>query len=130
MSPPTCSRTSDGQFISNANWKAPALNNVLLRYSEDEVRYVLNFGRPGSPMAAWGTVGGGPLTTQQVNNIIIYLRTLQQQSLDVTDIALAGSPDPQDDESLAAQAAADDIDGRHPGRGRALGRRRRVRLDR
>ncbi len=101
---------ADGQFIANANWSAPALNNVLLRYSEDEVRYVLNFGRPGSPMAAWGTVGGGPLTTQQVNNIIIYLRTLQQQSLDDLDIALAGDIDPQDDESVAAQEAADDIE--------------------
>jgi len=101
---------ADGQFISNANWKAPALNNVLLRYSEDEVRYVLNFGRPGSPMAAWGTVGGGPLTTQQVNNIIIYLRTLQQQSLDTLDIALAGDVDAQDEESLVAQDAADEIE--------------------
>ena len=54
---------ADGQFLANASWGAPALNNVLLRYSEEEVRYVLNFGRPGSPMAAWGTVGGGPLTT-------------------------------------------------------------------
>ncbi|MEL7159024.1 MAG: hypothetical protein AAFN30_20860, partial [Actinomycetota bacterium] len=42
----------DGQFVQNANWKAPALNDVLLRYSEEEVRYILNFGRPGSPMAA------------------------------------------------------------------------------
>lgn len=101
---------ADGQFISNASWKSPALNNVLLRYSEDEVRYVLNFGRPGSPMAAWGTVGGGPLTTQQVDNIIIYLRTLQQQSLDTLDIALAGDIDAQDDESIEAQAAADEIE--------------------
>ncbi len=101
---------ADGQFISNANWKAPALNNVLLRYSEEEVRYILNFGRPGSPMAAWGTVGGGPLTTQQVDNIIIYLRTLQVQSLDPLDIAAAGDPnDPVDEESLAAQAEADEL---------------------
>jgi mono/diheme cytochrome c family protein len=100
---------ADGQFVANASWMAPALDNVLLRYSEDEVRYVLNFGRPGSPMAAWGTVGGGPLTTQQVDNIIVYLRTLQQQSLDVTDIALAGTPDAQDEESLAAQEAAEAV---------------------
>ncbi len=96
----------DGQFIANATWQAPALNNVLLRYSEDEVRYILNFGRPGSPMAAWGTVGGGPLTTQQVNNIIVYLRTLQVQSIDPIDIAAAGSENAQDIESLAAQEAS------------------------
>jgi mono/diheme cytochrome c family protein len=101
---------ADGQFVANAAWKSPALNNVLLRYSEDEVRYILNFGRPGSPMAAWGTVGGGPLTTQQVNNIIIYLRTLQLQSLDTQDIRAAGGDSPQDPESLAAQEAADDLE--------------------
>ena len=94
----------DGQFVSNANWKAPALNDVLLRYSEDEVRYILNFGRPGSPMAAWGTPGGGPLTTQQVDNIIIYLRTLQKQSLDPIAIQEGSN-----EEVAAAQAAADEI---------------------
>ncbi len=101
---------ADGQFIANAAWQAPALNNVLLRYSEDEVRYILNFGRPGSPMAAWGTPGGGPLTTQQVDNIIIFMRTFQQQSLDPLDIAAAGDPnDARDEESLLALEEADSI---------------------
>jgi mono/diheme cytochrome c family protein len=98
-SAPYVLQDGDGQFIANASWKAPALNNVLLRYSEDEVRYILNFGRPGSPMAAWGTPGGGPLTTQQVNNIIVYLRTLQQQSLDPVAIDLAAG----EDETLRTQ---------------------------
>ncbi|MDH3295420.1 MAG: hypothetical protein OER95_13955 [Acidimicrobiia bacterium] len=101
---------ADGQFIANASWQAPALDNVLLRYSEDEVRYILNFGRPGSPMAAWGTPGGGPLTTQQVDNVIIYLRTLQKQSLDPIDIAAAGDPnDARDEESLLALEEADKV---------------------
>jgi mono/diheme cytochrome c family protein len=100
---------ADGQFVANANWMAPALDTVLLRYSEDEVRYVLNFGRPGSPMAAWGTPGGGPLTSQQIDNIIIYLRTVQKQSLDNNDIAAAGSFETDDVESLEAQAEADDV---------------------
>ncbi len=90
----------DGQFIANANWTAPALNNVFHRYSEDEVRYVLNFGRPGSPMAAWGTPGGGPLTEQQVQNAMEYLQTLEVQSLD--PIVINESADP-----AVAQADAD-----------------------
>ena len=95
---------ADGQFVANASWQAPALNDVLLRYTEDEVRYILNYGRPGSPMAAWGTPGGGPLTWQQVDNIIIYLRTLQTQSLDPILIEQAG-----DTEAVAAaQATADE----------------------
>ena len=103
---------ADGQFIANATWQAPALNNVLLRYSEDEIRYILNYGRPGSPMAAWGTAGGGPLTTQRVDNVIVYLRTLQQQSLDPLDIAAAGDPaDAQDAESQVAFEEAQKIRG-------------------
>ena len=117
---------ADGQFLANANWKAPALNNVLLRYSEDEVRYILNFGRPGSPMAAWGTPGGGPLTTQQVDNVIVYLRTLQVQSLDPIEIALAGGDDPLDEGSVEAQLAADARRGRTTGRGRPFDHQWRV----
>jgi mono/diheme cytochrome c family protein len=100
----------DGQFVANAQWQAPALDNVLLRYSDEEVRYILNYGRPGSPMAAWGTPGGGPLTTQDVDNLIVYLRTLQVQSLDPIAIDAAGGDEPNDPESEAAQVAADEIE--------------------
>ncbi len=105
---------ADGQFIANANWMAPALNNVLLRYSEEEITYILNFGRNGSPMAAWGTPGGGPLTSQAVQNVIEYLKTLQVQSIEPTDIAAAGNENPDnsendldDEESQKAQEEAD-----------------------
>lgn len=67
----------NGQFVDQVSWIAPALNNVLYRYSEDGVRYILNYGRPGTPMAAWGAPGGGPLTTQQIDNIIDYLWSVQ-----------------------------------------------------
>ncbi len=66
-----------GSFVAQVNWIAPALNNVLYRYDEDQVRYVLNYGRPGSPMAAWGAEGGGPLTTQQIDEVIDYLWSVQ-----------------------------------------------------
>ena len=36
-------------------------------------RYILNYGRPFSPMSPWGTVGGGPMNEQQIQNIIDYL---------------------------------------------------------
>jgi hypothetical protein len=67
----------NGQFVAQVDWTAPALNNVLYRYNEDQVRYVLNYGRPGTPMAAWGAAGGGPLTTQQIDNVIDYLWSVQ-----------------------------------------------------
>ena len=35
----------------------------------DEVKFILNYGRPFSPMPAWGAPGGGPLTDQQLENL-------------------------------------------------------------
>lgn len=91
---------ADGQFLANASWTAPALNNLYLRYDEDEVTYILNYGRPGSPMAAWGAPGGGPLTTQQIQNVIEYTQTFEIATLD--PIAINEADDP-----VAAQEEAD-----------------------
>ncbi len=65
-----------GDFVAQVNWKAPALNTLLSRYSEDEVLHVLNFGRNGV-MPAWGAPGGGPLTEQQLEELIFYIRRIQ-----------------------------------------------------
>jgi mono/diheme cytochrome c family protein len=54
-------------------WAAPSINDVLYRYSEDEVRYWLVYGRQGSPMPAWGVEGGGPMNSQQIDELIAYL---------------------------------------------------------
>ena len=35
--------------------------------------YILVYGRPFSPMPAWGEAGGGPLTEQQLDNLIDYI---------------------------------------------------------
>ena len=91
MLTPYVLQDGDGQFMANAQL-AGALRSTTCCSATPRRRFViiLNFGRPGSPMAAWGTPGGGPLTTQQVDNVIIYLRTLQVQSLNPVDIALEG----------------------------------------
>lgn len=65
-----------GDFLATVSWKAPALTGVLSRFSEDEVLQVLNYGRNGV-MPAFGAPGGGPLTTQQLDDIIFYLREVQ-----------------------------------------------------
>jgi hypothetical protein len=62
-----------GEFAAQVQWKAPALNTVTLRYSREEIEYVLNYGRPGTPMQAFGQAGGGALTRQQIANLIDYL---------------------------------------------------------
>ena len=38
---------------------------------------ILVYGRPFSPMPAWGVEGGGPLNDQQIDNLIAYLESIQ-----------------------------------------------------
>jgi cytochrome c553 len=71
---------NENEFVAQVEWKAPALDTVLLRYSREEVAYVLNYGRTFSPMPAWGAPGGGPLTEQQIDNLIDYLASIQISS--------------------------------------------------
>jgi mono/diheme cytochrome c family protein len=63
--------------ITPVKWKAPALNTVLLRYSRAEVTFIITYGRPFSPMPAWGVTGGGALNDQQVQNLVDYLESIQ-----------------------------------------------------
>jgi mono/diheme cytochrome c family protein len=65
------------QEVQAVNWKAPAVNTVFYRFDADEVRFILNYGRPFSPMSPWGLVGGGPLNTQQIDNLLAYLKSIQ-----------------------------------------------------
>jgi mono/diheme cytochrome c family protein len=66
--------TVDGKAVA---WKAPALNTELLRFSEDEVRQIITYGRPGTPMQAWGVEGGGPKNQQAISDLIAYIRSIQ-----------------------------------------------------
>jgi len=66
-------------------WSAPPLNSVMLRFKQDdsanppvdEVRQIIVFGRPGTPMPAWGLNGGGPMDDQQINDLLAYIRSIQ-----------------------------------------------------
>lgn len=63
--------------VKPVTWKAPAINTLFYRYSEAEVRFILEYGRPFSPMSAWGLAGGGPLNEQQVQTLIEYMQSVQ-----------------------------------------------------
>jgi mono/diheme cytochrome c family protein len=65
------------QQVRAVNWYAPALNTVLYRFDDSEVTYILTYGRPGSPMSAWGLDGGGPMNAQQIQTLIEYIRSIQ-----------------------------------------------------
>jgi mono/diheme cytochrome c family protein len=67
----------DPRTGATITWLAPSLNDVLYRYDEEELRYWLIWGRPGSPMPAWGAEAGGPMNDQQLDFVIDYLKYIQ-----------------------------------------------------
>lgn len=99
------------QEVQAVNWKAPALNTALYRFDESEIRFILNYGRPFSPMSPWGLVGGGPMNTQQIDNLIAYIKSIQiprencAEGEDDARICQSGNL-PADDQ-VAIQAAAE-----------------------
>ncbi len=58
-------------------WTAPSINDVFLRFEEDEVRHWIEYGRSGTPMPASGLEGGGAMTVQEVDQVIEYLKSIQ-----------------------------------------------------
>jgi mono/diheme cytochrome c family protein len=77
------------------NWKAPPLNTEALRFTEDpqcldqaaraaanpppicELTDIITFGRPGTPMQAWGVEGGGPKNPQAISDVIAFIESNQ-----------------------------------------------------
>jgi mono/diheme cytochrome c family protein len=63
--------------VKAVDWYAPALNTVFYRFDEEEVRFIIVYGRSFSPMSPWGIEGGGPLNDQQVDTLLAYLKSIQ-----------------------------------------------------
>lgn len=58
------------------NWRAPSLDDVMLRFPEEQVAEIITYGRPGTPMPPWGLAGGGPLGTQGITDLLAYLKSI------------------------------------------------------
>jgi mono/diheme cytochrome c family protein len=69
--------TKPGDLVKTVSWTAPSLNDVLLRFSPDTVTQIITYGRPGTPMPAWGLAGGGPLPDQPISDLVNYLQSIQ-----------------------------------------------------
>ena len=92
--------TPDAQGNTDAtpvaeNWVAPSLNDVMYRFNEctaeevtaktpncdsraeQQVTQIITYGRPGSPMPAWGVAGGGPKNEQAVSDLVAYIKSIQ-----------------------------------------------------
>jgi mono/diheme cytochrome c family protein len=81
---------SSGVYVEQVQWQAPSLGAVLDRFSYDEFKYILNFGRQNSPMPAWGGPGGGPMTDQQIDKVIAYIAHEQKSSEEIAKGVLDG----------------------------------------
>ncbi|MBN2623510.1 MAG: cytochrome c, partial [Acidimicrobiales bacterium] len=116
---------ADGEFVATVNWRAPALDTVLLRHTREEVEYIINYGRPFSPMPGWGaSVNKGPLSEQQVTNLVDYLDSIQlspeeaqRQSLEGVATELGLVDEGASEEEM--DAAIDEIDFDDPATGEA-----------
>lgn len=117
---------AEGAFVASVNWRAPALDTVLLRFSREEVEYIINYGRPFSPMPGWGAdVGKGPLSPQQVSNLVDYLASIQltpEEAQRQAQVALATDLGLVEDGASEEEidAALDEIDYDDPATGEAL----------
>jgi cytochrome c553 len=118
---------ADNQFVAQVNWRAPALNTALLRFTRDEVTFVINYGRPFSPMPGWGaSVNKGPLNEQQISNVVDYLESIQlspeeaQREAQVALAAKLGLLDQGETDDDVIDAALAKIDYTDPETGKAL----------
>ncbi len=66
-----------GQSGVSTTWAAPRLDTIFYRYSREEVKFWIVYGRAGTPMPAWGIDGGGVLNDQQVEDILNYIEEHQ-----------------------------------------------------
>ena len=66
----------------DVSWAVPSLDDVFYRYSEEEVRFWMTFGRAGTPMPANGLEGGGAMSVQEIDQTLDYLHSIQLSQVD------------------------------------------------
>ncbi|MEE2644041.1 MAG: c-type cytochrome [Myxococcota bacterium] len=83
----------EGYLADNANALA---NTQFLETASDEfLRVAIVQGRPGTPMSPWGEAQGGPLSDEEVEAIISYMRRWPhgaQRDLDLDQRVVEGAP--------------------------------------
>jgi mono/diheme cytochrome c family protein len=76
---------------------APALNSKQFLETEDErIASLISVGIPGSEMSAYELDFGGPMTIEQIDAIVVYLRSLAENAPD-----FPGWRDPQNNEPVS-----------------------------
>ena len=73
--------------LSGEGVTGPALNSkeFLQAATNDQIELLIAVGVPGSDMSAYSQDFAGPLTSEQIRSIAIYLRTLEETAPDRPD---------------------------------------------
>lgn len=66
-----------GFAATDPSWPAPPLNNVFARFPRDEIKRIIEMGRPGTPMPSWAVEFGGPLNDQKIDDIVNFVESIQ-----------------------------------------------------
>jgi mono/diheme cytochrome c family protein len=81
---PTATPTADTPTYclpQKVAWAAPNLQLAPLRYSRAQLTQIITYGRPGTPMPAWGVASGkGALQAQSINDLVNYVESLATTS--------------------------------------------------
>jgi mono/diheme cytochrome c family protein len=93
---PTCTENDERNKCQpvQVDWKVPALNTEILTYgfqeesgelNTDAITEIITYGRPGTPMPAWGVESGkGVLNEQGVQDLVNYIVSEQISSEEAT----------------------------------------------
>jgi len=73
--------------LSGEGGSAPALNSTqfLQAADDNQIATLIAVGIPGSQMSAYSLDYGGPLTSEQIESIVSYLRSLEADAPDRPD---------------------------------------------
>ena len=66
---------------------APALNSeqFLEAGTDEQIASLVSVGVPGTPMSAFGQDFAGPLTSEQVESVVTFIRSWEEDAPDVPD---------------------------------------------
>jgi len=68
-------------FPIQVDWQAPPLDSERLIYTREQVTEIITYGRPGTPMPAWGVESGeGVLNTQGIEDLVNFIESEQISS--------------------------------------------------
>ncbi|MFI5053073.1 MAG: c-type cytochrome [Acidimicrobiia bacterium] len=112
-------------------WAAPNLQLASLRYSRAQLTQIITYGRPGTPMPAWGVLSGrGALNAQSIKDLVNYVESIgtttdKAKALATSDLAdfsktladpavIAAADDWVKQATAEVAAAQADVDARGP----------------